>query len=235
LQARYTVVYSSEADLPRHSWVRIPRRVGRSYFHEGVFSMRLRYLTVLGTLALCLSTATTAKADGLLVPFVGVTFGGDTLQNRTVYGAALGFTGNGPVGFELDFGYAPNFFSADDEFFDLDGKLNITTFMANITFGGAPAGGGVRPFFSGGAGLIRASVTSPTDLFDDVTRNDFGINVGGGLSGYFNDHVGLRGDIRYFRSLEDSTGDDGFLLDPRDFDLGDFDFWRFTVGVAFKF
>ena len=91
----------------------------------------------------------------------------------------------------LDFGYAPNFFSAEDEFFDLDGELNITTLMANITFGGAPMGGGVRPFFSGGAGLIRASVTSPGDLFDDVTRNDFGINVGGGLSGYFNDHVGI--------------------------------------------
>jgi opacity protein-like surface antigen len=208
--------------------------VGLSTFKE-IFSMRLRYLTALGTLALCLSTASTAKADGLLVPFLGVTFGGDTLENRTVYGAALGFTGNGPVGFEIDFGYAPNFFSSDDEFFDLDGKLNITTLMANISFGGAPIGGGVRPFFSGGAGLIRASVTSPGDLFDEVNRNDFGINVGGGLTGYFNDNIGLRGEVRYFRSLEDATGDDGFLLDPRDFDLGDFDFWRFTVGVAFKF
>ena len=55
--------------------------------------MRLRYLTVLSTLALCLSTATAARADGLIVPFLGVTFGGDTVENRTVYGAALGFTG----------------------------------------------------------------------------------------------------------------------------------------------
>jgi opacity protein-like surface antigen len=196
--------------------------------------MRLRYLTALTTLALCLS-ASTARADGLIVPFLGVTFGGDTTENRYVYGGALGFTGNGPVGFELDFAYAPNFFGGDDELFEFDGKLNITTLMANITFGGAPIGGGVRPFFSGGAGLMRASVTSPTDLFDDVTRNDFGINVGGGLTGMFNDNVGLRGEVRYFRSLEDETGDDGFLLDPRDFDLGDFDYWRFTVGVAFKF
>jgi opacity protein-like surface antigen len=195
--------------------------------------MRFRYLTALGTLALCLS-ASTARADGLIVPFLGVTFGGDTTENRFVYGGALGFTGNA-VGFEIDFGYAPNFFDEDDEIFELDGKLNITTVMANITFGGAPIGGGVRPFISGGAGLIRASVTSPADLFDEVSRNDFGINVGGGLAGYFNDNVGLRGEVRYFRSLEDENGDDGFLLDPRDFDLADFDFWRFTVGVAFKF
>lgn len=196
--------------------------------------MRFRHLTALGVLAVCLSSASTARADGLIVPFMGVTFGGDTTGNRYVYGGALGFTGNGPVGFEVDFGYAPNFFGDDDEAFDFDGKLNITTLMANITFGGAPIGGGVRPFVSGGAGLMRGSVTSPEDLFDDVTRNDFGINVGGGLVGYFNDNVGLRGEFRYFRSLEDEGGD-GFLLDPRDFNLGDFDFWRFTVGVAFKF
>ena len=48
---------------------------------------------------------------------------------------------------------------------------------------------------SGGAGLMRASISSPGDLFDEVSRNDFALNVGGGLAGYFNNHVGLRGDL----------------------------------------
>ena len=67
-----------------------------------------------------------------------------------------------------------------------------------------------------------------------MTRNDFALNVGGGLQGNFNEHVGLRGDIRYFRSLQ-GNGDDGIIIDPREFDLGDFDFWRGTVGVSFRF
>jgi opacity protein-like surface antigen len=192
--------------------------------------MRHAILPALLLGALC---SAPAAAQTTLTPFTGVTFGGETTENRYVYGAVLGF-GSG-AGVDIDLGFAPNFFgSSDAPFGDLDGKLNITTLMFNVRFGGGKPQG-ASPYVSGGAGLMRASVTSPGDLFDEVTRNDFALNVGGGLTGYFNDHVGLRGDIRYFRSLEDSTGDDGFLLDPRDFDLGDFDFWRFTVGVAFKF
>ncbi len=58
------------------------------------------------------------------------------------------------------------------------------------------------------------------------------MNAGAGLMGFFTDHVGLRGDIRYFRSFEDTDPDTDV-----DFDLagGDFDFWRGTVGLAFRF
>ena len=176
--------------------------------------------------------SSSASAQVTVAPFTGVTFGGDTSENRWVYGGAFGFGGN--VGFDIDFGYAPNFFGSSDEFGDFDGKLNITTLMFNVRFGGNPTNAGVAPFVSGGAGLMRGSVTGVGDLFDEVTRNDFALNVGGGLQGFFNEHVGLRGDIRYFRNLTDE-GDEGFLLDPRDFDLGDFNFWRGTVAVTFRF
>ena len=195
--------------------------------------MHLTRLLAAGAVALALSSSP-AFAQATIAPFTGVTFGGDTSDNKFVYGAVFGFGGN--VGFDIDFGYAPNFFSSDDddEFGDLDGKLNITTLMFNIRFGGNPTRAGVSPFVSGGAGLMRGSVTSPSDLFDDVSRNDFALNVGGGIQGFFNEHVGLRGDIRYFRNLTDE-GDEGFLLDPRDFDLGDFNYWRGTVAVTFRF
>ena len=172
-----------------------------------------------------------ASAQTTLTPFTGVTFGGETLDNRFVYGAVLGFGGN--AGLDIDFGYAPNFYGGEDPFGDLDGKLNITTLMFNIRVGGGKPVG-VSPFFSGGAGLMRASVNSPGNLFDDVTRNDFALNFGGGLQGNFNEHIGIRGDIRYFRSLQGES-DDGLIIDPREFDLGDFDFWRGTVGVSFRF
>lgn len=193
--------------------------------------MRLSKLFAASAVALALS-GSSAYAQTTISPFTGVTFGGDTTENRFVYGATFGFGGN--VGFDIDFGYSPNFFGNTDEFADFDGKLNVTTLMFNLRFGGSPANAGVQPFVSGGAGLMRGSVTSPGDLFDDVTRNDFALNVGGGLQGYFNEHVGLRGDIRYFRDLTDE-GDEGFLLDPREFDLGDFNYWRGTVAVTFRF
>jgi hypothetical protein len=72
-------------------------------------------------------------------------------------------------------------------------------------------------------------VSGVGDFFDDVTRNDLGINIGGGLNGQFTENFGIRGDLRYFRSLKDDENDDDF-----DLGLSDFDFWRGTVGVSFR-
>jgi hypothetical protein len=42
-------------------------------------------------------------------------------------------------------------------------------------------------------------------------------------------NVGVRGDLRYFRSLNNSDAN------GLDLTLNDFHFWRGTVGVTFKF
>jgi hypothetical protein len=63
-----------------------------------------------------------------------------------------------------------------------------------------------------------------------VTSNDFGVNAGAGITGFFTDNFGLRGDIRYFRSLRDNDSD-GDL----DIAIGSFHFWRGSVGVTFRF
>ena len=55
------------------------------------------------------------------------------------------------------------------------------------------------------------------------------------LHAFFSDNVGIRGDLRYFRGLEtedDSIGED--ILDE-EFGLEDFDYWRATVGITFRF
>ena len=51
----------------------------------------------------------------------------------------------------------------------------------------------------------------------------------GGINGNFNDNFGIRGDIRYFRSLQDNEPDNDL-----DLNLGSFDFWRGTVGLTFR-
>jgi opacity protein-like surface antigen len=191
----------------------------------------MRY-AIIPALLLGVLVSAPAAAQTTVTPFAGSTFGGETTENRYVYGGVLGF-GSG-AGVDIDFGYAPNFFGDTDPFGDLDGKLNITTLMFNIRFGGGKAPG-LSPLFSGGVGLMRASISSPGDLFDDISRNDFALNVGGGLVGYFNGHVGLRGEVRYFRSLQGSSDNNGIIIDPRNFDLGHFDFWRGTVGLSLRF
>ena len=66
------------------------------------------------------------------------------------------------------------------------------------------------------------------DTLDSISRNDFGYTLGGGVMGYFTDHVGLRGDLRYFRNFQVDDID----LTGVDFERGTFNFGRATVGAA---
>lgn len=183
----------------------------------------------------------TASADWLFTPFIGGTFGGNAtladsgldvkneFERRLSYGASLAWMGAGVFGFEADFGYSPNFFRADDNGSKINfvGDGNETTLMANIVVG-APLGS-VRPYASGGLGLMRSKVDNVGQFFDKPSSNDWGYDVGGGVMGFFSQNVGLRGDIRYFRSLQSNDSS------TFDLSLGDFRFWRGTVGVTFKF
>jgi opacity protein-like surface antigen len=186
-----------------------------------------------------------ASAQWFVTPFVGGNFGGDAqfgsfnddfddeFERRVDFGVTAGWMSQGIIGWEVDFGFSPNFFqdTIGDANFDF-GDSNVTTLMGNVLIS-APIGGtrgvGIHPYGSGGVGLIRSSI-SAGDFFDDVSSNDFGFNVGGGVNVYFNDRVGIRGDVRYIRSFEDNEPDDEF-----DLALSDFDFWRASVGVTFRF
>ena len=189
--------------------------------------------------------ATPASADWLLTPYLGITFGGnarfgdvgtfdDNFERKVTYGANLAWMGRGIVGFEFDFGTTPNFFENTSGIGNFDwGDSNVTTAMANIIVGapiGGTAGVGVRPYGSVGIGLLRSNVSS-LGLFNDLSRNDLGFNAGAGTHIFFNDNVGLRGDLRYFRGLQSDDGNDTIL----DIGLEDFDFWRGTIGVTFRF
>jgi hypothetical protein len=205
------------------------------------FAARLIPLAVVGVLG---ADATPAAADWLFTPYLGVNFGGaanfgdvgdfeDNFEKKAVFGGSLAWMGGGVMGIEFDLGVAPNFFeiTTGEEDFDF-GDSNLTTLMVNLVLGapiGGQSGAGIRPYVAGGAGLMRSSI-SPSSFFDDLRSSDLGINLGGGIAGFFTDSVGLRGDVRYFRSLQDNEPD-GDL----DLGLSDFHFWRGTLGVTFRF
>ena len=203
--------------------------------------MQVRKTAILGALALLMLIPAPARADWMLSPFLGTTFGSELTDSdapdedyaeKVNYGVTLTYMGAGIVGFEIDFGYAPEFFEPNDDDFDLIDDSNLTTLMLNLVVG-APIGGqtgpGIRPYAAGGVGLMRSQVTGIGDLFD-VSDNSFGMNVGGGVIGFFSDNIGVKGDLRYFRSLTD-LGDDDIL----DIDLGKFHFWRGTGAIVFRF
>jgi len=205
---------------------------------------KLLFVPMLAVLAFA-AAPSSASADWYLTPFVGGNFGGnanfggdndfeDQVERRVDLGACLGWMGNGIAGFEVDWGWSPNFFqnTTGPGNFAL-GDSNVTTLMGNLVLGipiGGQTGGGLRPYVLGGAGLLRSNISGST-FFNDLTSNDFGMNVGGGVHGYFNDHVGLRGDLRYFRLLEDNEPS----VTDFDLSLADFNFWRASIGVTFRF
>ena len=209
-------------------------------------SVSVRKFIATASLVLIASVAAPSKAsaDWLFTPFVGWNWGGtanlinggdfdDEFEQKAMFGASLGWMGAGIVGFEVDFGYSPNFFenttgSSNFEF----GDSNLTTLMGNVLIG-VPIGGqhglGFRPYAVGGVGLIKSSIGDAEDLFD-IDSSNWGFNVGAGAMFFFSDRIGLRGDVRYFRSLQDDDPDDDF-----DFGLSHFRFWRGTAGVTFRF
>ncbi len=180
----------------------------------------------------------TARADWLFTPNIGAGFGGNSGTGadgdgatHLSWGASIGWMGAGIIGWEADLAYTPEFFEADDDDLDLIENSNVTSFMANVLIGipvGGQTGGGFRPYLSGGAGLLQSQVQSDDDLFE-VTNSEFGINIGAGAMGFMTDHIGFRGDLRYYRQLSDPDEDNEF-----DIDFGDFDFWRGTAGVTFR-
>ncbi|HUR34904.1 MAG TPA: outer membrane beta-barrel protein [Vicinamibacterales bacterium] len=186
----------------------------------------MKALILAGVVATALAPAQ-ARAEGYISPFAGVHFGNDQLEKKFVFGADAGWMGAGIIGGEVDFGWAPDAFgeSVDNHLLDVMGNLII-----GVPIGGT-SGRGVRPYVTGGLGMIQSKISSGLSGVPDYDKKDFAFDVGAGAMGFFSDHVGLRGDVRYFRTINnnDSSLDNGLNLD-----LGNFDFWRASVGVVIR-
>jgi hypothetical protein len=187
-----------------------------------------------------------ASADWVLTPFVGWNFGGSAdvsgnggvstvnrFAHKANYGVSAAYMGKGIVGGEVDFGYSPSFYSnTTTTGFQFASSNNVTTLTGNVIVG-IPVGGGgasVRPYAVGGVGLLRSRVGDAAGLFDVSSKNDFGFDVGGGVMGFVHENIGLRGDLRYFRGFKGAPSNSATGLA-----LGNFQFWRASAGVTFKF
>ncbi|HKY22811.1 MAG TPA: outer membrane beta-barrel protein [Vicinamibacterales bacterium] len=190
--------------------------------------MNLRSRLAAMSALMLFTAAAPARADVVLTPYVGSLFGGDVQNNRTAYGGSAAFMGGGVFGAEIGFNYTPTF--VPETF--ASPKVSQASLMGNLILGipmGGDSGHSVRPYITGGAGLFRAT-SRESEFFNRITSNDFAVNVGGGVMAFFSNHVGVRGDLRYFRTLTNERAGNGF-----DFDLGEMNFWKWDVGAAFRF
>jgi opacity protein-like surface antigen len=170
--------------------------------------------------------ATRAFADGRITPYIGYNYGGDSSncvslrdceERHANFGISFGSAN--PVGFEADFAYARNFFGATP-----DGNNSVLTLMTNLVFG-IPIGP-VQPYVVGGVGLIRPHASlNPTQLV--ASKNAFGYDLGFGVTVFFTRGLGVRGDIRRFRTFEDLTL---FV-----FSGGKLEFSRASAGLTFRY
>ena len=200
------------------------------------------------------TVAAPARADWFATPYFGVVFGGasnqfsvtdidDEFEQRVNFGGSIGYRTKGIFGFELDYNVAPNFFQftgGTNNFDLLDFDSSVQTLMGNVVLAipvGGSSGAGFQPYVSAGFGTIRTQLRSASDVFDDITSNDSGVNVGAGAHFFAGTHIGLRADFRYIRGFEslddeDPITDNPFFDQPAATEV--FKFWRSSLGLTFR-
>jgi hypothetical protein len=197
-----------------------------------------RALTLLGLAALLwLGSVAPARADWQFSPFFGYAFKGETslvtpevlgtLKVRWAIGGTVTALGRGPFGVEGIVLLVPQFFEAGNVGAVSSSRTYAVMGNAVLT---APRNWneyGLRPFVSGGLGLMHATQNTTIPAAFPLDKNLLGYNVGGGAVGFLTDHTGLRFDLRYYSSLSRSEGDA--------FGPGRLRFWTGAVGVVLRY
>ena len=189
---------------------------------------RVRVLVAAGVVGTALLVPAPAHADGIFSAFAGGSFGtGEQDQKVSTWGLSLAAMAGGIFGFELDFARIGN--AAGDETFVEDSR--VTNVFGNIIIG-VPVKA-VRPYVIGGLGWVRTEIEAleiaPPQAPVMARSDGLGAAVGGGLLGFFTDHVGARVDLRYIRSV--TLGGDSIF----DFEFEKLSYWRASGGIALRF
>lgn len=192
-----------------------------------------------------LLTAAPAHAEWQLVPLVGLTFNahtnaqlvGDTiapLGTHINFGGAVSLLGGGILGAEGIGVFTPNF-KGDVVDGTVDSSRALAV-MGNVvlTTPRRWTEYTLRPFVSGGFGVMRLSVTVPPSNQSSNLQpvlgtqlNAAGFDIGGGAVGFFTKRTGVRFDFRYYRRLHPGPSA-VFSTDPQ------LSFMTLSVGVVIR-
>jgi hypothetical protein len=166
----------------------------------------IRALTMC-VLALALPRA--AAAEWHFTPMIGETFLGRTTiadleaatdKHHRNLGGSVTLLGSGILGVEGLIVWTPGFFQTGDQ--DLIKDSRSLGVMGNLMVT-APRRWteySLRPFVSGGFGLLNVSKTEVHEVLP-TQINMVGYNLGGGAIGFFSRRTGVRFDLRYYNNL----------------------------------
>lgn len=182
------------------------------------------------------SAARTVSADWHFTPFIGTSFHGSTTivdlddaveRVHSNYGVVVDRVGGGPLAIEGLFSYVPGFLDRRDvnivtsaRTFVLMGNLMIATPRKWNEYG-------LRPFASGGVGLLHASTNDFLRAFP-LRRNVLGYNIGAGAVGFVSVSTGLRFEARYFSNLLPSEASGESVSREH------LSFWTASVGLVIR-
>lgn len=184
--------------------------------------------------ALLLLLPTAALAEWQLKPFLGATFGGSTtfvLQGQPsgkpnwVIGGGAMLLG-GIFGVEGDLGYSPGFFQGPHQELVIDSSVATLTGNLVISLPRRWTQYTLRPYIVGGAGVMRVNIDDVLGLLP-VNKSLGTIDVGGGVTGFITNRVGLNWDLRYYRTL-------GGDIEGLSIGTEQVSFWRATMGLSFR-
>lgn len=184
-----------------------------------------------------------AAAEWHLTPMIGITFGGTTSivdpqlvadKKHWNFGGAVRFIGPGLLGVEGLFVYMPGFFDGTNP--DLPPVASSRSFalMGNVVLS-VPSRNryGLRPFLSGGIGLLQASWTDLRDppILPAVNEKLTGYNIGGGAVGFLSDRTGVRFELRHFGTLIPTAPPSEAIA----FGNTRLRYWVASAGVVFRY
>jgi hypothetical protein len=190
-----------------------------------------------------------ALAEWQFAPFVGFSFGGETNifltelpKSHWTLGGTVRAVGAGPLGVESLFIYIPGTFqSVDVDPLFLDSgqqsetitKSHAFALMGNVVLTTPRAWNeyGLRPYLSGGMGLLQVYHNEPKV---PARANLPAYNVGGGAVGFLSDRVGLRFELRYFSTTPHGREPSDEILTNGN-ERVRVHFWTAAVGVVFKY
>jgi hypothetical protein len=191
-------------------------------------------------IALWLMAPAPAAAEWQVRPFLGFTFGGATTfiepelavgTQNVVVGVSGGWLGE-IFGLEADFGHGPGFFQRDDA--PPEKKLvssGVMTLTGNVVIAlpRRTAGYGLRPYFSGGAGMMRLNLVGQVGALD-VQRTLPALSLGGGVTGFLSPDFGVSWDIRRINSFRGEGETLGNSVGREQLS-----FWRVTMAFAVRY